>query len=201
MRASVAAVRAGRAAALTAAFGLMSIVTASPALAHDELIGSSPAAGATLTALPKRVVLHFEEPPAPQGIKMKVVGPHGGLLNRTGPQLNGSTISETLRPSKRRGDYKISFRIISDDGHPVSGTIRFTVAATAAVVAAPPAKTTTPAASSGSSATNTWIAVGAAVIVLGAGAAAASSLRRRRTLIAPMQPALSPEPERVRVPS
>jgi methionine-rich copper-binding protein CopC len=200
MRASVPA----RAAALTAAFGLASaagIFTAAPALAHDELVGSSPAAGATLTALPKRVVLRFEEPPARQGIRMTVVDPRGGRLNRTGPQLNGSTLSEALRPSKRRGDYVISFHIVSDDGHPVSGTIRFTVAAAAPVVAAAPPVKATPTAAAGSSTTNTWIAAGAAVIVLGAGAAAATSLRRRRALIAPHEPVLSPQPDRVRVPS
>jgi len=196
MRASVLA----RAAALTAAFAVAGLVTAAPALAHDELTGSSPAAGATVTALPGRVVLRFEEPPDAQGIRMKVIGPGGRAVNATGPRLSGSTVSERIRPSKQRGDYVIRFRIISDDGHPVSGAIRFTVAAVAPAVV-PPAKVTPPAAATGSSATNTWIAVGAALIVLAAGAAAAASLHRRRALIAPLEPVLAPEPERVRVPS
>ena len=196
MRASVLA----RAAALTAAFAVAGLVTAAPALAHDELTGSSPAAGATVTALPGRVVLRFEEPPDAQGIRMKVIGPGGRAVNATGPRLSGSTVSERIRPSKQRGDYVIRFRIISDDGHPVSGTIRFTVGAVAPAVV-PPVKNPPPAASTGSSSTNTWIAVGAALIVLAAGAAAAASLHRRRALIAPLEPVPSPEPERVRVPS
>lgn len=201
MCASVRGARASKVAALTVAAGLAGLVAAAPALAHDELIGSSPAAGATLTALPSRVVLHFEEPPQSQGIQMKVTGPGGTLLNSTGPQLNGSTITEALRPSKRLGAYVISFRIVSDDGHPVSGTILFTVAAHAPAVAAPPPAASAPPAASGSSSSNTWIAVGGAVLVLGAGAAAAASLRRRRSQLAPLVPVPDVQPEPERVPS
>jgi len=95
----------------------------------------------------------------------------------------------------------IRFRIISDDGHPVSGLIRFTVAAGAPAVAAPVPAAAPPATADGSDPANTWIAGGAALLVLGAGAAAAISLRRRRALITPLEPVLSAQPERERVPS
>jgi len=201
MRRSVPSGRASRLAALTAACAVTALATAAPALAHDELIGSTPSAGAALTALPARVVLRFEEPPDPQGIRMKVVGPDGRRVNASAPRLSGSTISERIRSSKRRGTYAITFRIISDDGHPVSGLIRFTVAAGAPAVAAAAPAPAPPATADGSDPANTWIAGGAALLVLGAGAAAAMSLRRRRALIAPLEPVLSVQPEPERVPS
>src|SRR3954447_4831734 len=166
MRPSVPA----RVAAFTAVLALAGLVAAAPAAAHDELTGSSPAAGATLTRLPERVQLYFEEAPEPDPIRMRVVGPDGIAVNSTGPQLSGSTLTENLTSSTRAGAYVISYRILSDDGHPVAGTIRFTLAPGAApAAAAAPARPASPRGS------NTWIALVAAVVVVGAGAAAAVS--------------------------
>jgi methionine-rich copper-binding protein CopC len=156
------------------------LALAAPASAHDELVKSSPADGATLTELPSTVTLFFEEPPAAGFTTMSVSGPDGSV-NSTGPQVVGSRISESLKATNAAGAYAISFRIMSDDGHSVSGTIHFTVGA-AAAPASKAGNSAAPAAShaqgSASSTTIAYVA-GAIVLVVIVLAAAAPGRTRR----------------------
>lgn len=42
--------------------------------------------------------------------------------------VSGSSISAPLRPLGPAGGYEIDYRILSADGHPVSGSVHFTLA-------------------------------------------------------------------------
>ena len=188
MRASVLA----RVAAFVAALGVAGLAAAAPALAHDELTGSDPAAGAVVRSLPVQVRLFFQEPPEPAPISVHVAGPDGRPVDAAGPRLSGSTITVPLARSTRAGTYAVGYRIMSDDGHPVSGTIRFTVA-----LASPLPSAATPCATAARPGHGAvWIAAGAGLLVIGSAVAAAVALRRRPSLAPLTEPA--PEPELAR---
>lgn len=120
---------------------LLLTLAPTPASAHDQLLSSSPKSGATLSALPKSVVLHFEEPPVAGYTKVRVVNAAGRAVGSATPATNGSTVTLALPTSTATGRFTIVWSALSDDGHPVSGTIAFTVAgkAKAKAVAVAPA--------------------------------------------------------------
>jgi len=117
------------AAAVLAVSTTASVILHSPvaAAAHDELVSSNPAEGAVLSAIPTVVTLHFEEPPGTGPITLTVLGPNRQQVQKGVPHVAGSNISIVLRPAKLAGRYTIDYGIVSDDGHPVSGAISFTV--------------------------------------------------------------------------
>ena len=41
--------------------------------------------------------------------------------------VDGSTVSAPVQPLGPAGGYTVGYRIVSDDGHPVSGLVRFTL--------------------------------------------------------------------------
>jgi methionine-rich copper-binding protein CopC len=172
-------------AAFVAVLGVLStlmLALAGPALAHDELLTSSPADGSTVTKLPSTVTLVFEEPPAAGFTKMTVSGPGGASINSTGPQVVGARITESLKATTMAGTYVINFRIMSDDGHPVSGTIHFTL--TAPGSAEHVASSAKPGGHADSSSSLTYVA-GGVLVVLALAVLGASRARRART--APLQ--------------
>jgi len=79
------------------------------------------------------------------------------------------------------GRYTITFRVMSDDGHPVSGTLAFTLTASAANAAAEPV--TKPAGAGAkkdsSSSTPFWIAGAALLVAVVAGVLTISRRRSR----------------------
>ncbi len=113
--------------ALTAAF----LVTAPlPAQAHTGLVSSNPADKATVQTLPKEISLTFNEAlmtiGGKQVSKFTLHDPKHHVLKLGALKVSGPTISaKVLDQSADAGTYKIYFRVISADGHPVSGIISF----------------------------------------------------------------------------
>lgn len=146
-------------AALVAALAAL-LVSPVAASAHDQLVTSTPANGVTVTTLPRNVVLNFEEPPVAGYTKVHITAPNGTDLSSGLPVTTGSRVTLGVRPSTALGAYAIRWSLLSDDGHPVSGVIRFSVAASATLTAsAAPSSTHTSAAGS------TWIVPGLIGIV------------------------------------
>lgn len=100
-------------------------VTASPASAHARLEASSPKDGSTLTATPPEVMLRFNEP-----IKdsLNQISVKSGSTDATDGKLevDGNTVYQPLKSSLAAGDYTATYKVISADGHPISGTLKFT---------------------------------------------------------------------------
>ncbi|HEY3714154.1 MAG TPA: copper resistance CopC family protein [Jatrophihabitantaceae bacterium] len=154
-------------------------VGAGPAFAHDELIGSNPKDGSSITVAPERVTLYFEEPPAAGPTALAIAGPAGDSVVAGPPVISGSTVYAPLDAVTKPGRYTITFGIMSDDGHPVSGTLGFTLTAPANAAAAI-TKPGAPAKKDASSSTPLWIA-GAALLVVVAAGVITVSRRRSRT--------------------
>jgi len=131
-------------AALLAVLAALCVVVYGPvslAQAHAQLIASDPADGARVTAVPAAVTLTFSDPIAAQFVRVQVATPAGAAP--AGASTAGPRVTITL-PDRGPGAYTVTYRVVSADGHPVSGTLAFTVsgAPTASVSAAAPASAT-----------------------------------------------------------
>jgi copper resistance protein C len=115
------------------------VVVAGPAVAHTELIGSSPADGAALPTPPAEIVLEFNQPVQAQFGEIAVLDESGTHHELGEVDVQGQTVTQQLA-ELGPGTYQISYRVGSADGHPVSGTLTFTVAG----ASAPPTDTTPP---------------------------------------------------------
>lgn len=104
------------------------IVLAAPATAHATVVSSSPRDGDRLQSAPAAVTITFDEP---VGLGYLHVTNQNGTrvdaANATHPGGNATKITDRLRSGLGDGTYTASFRIVSADGHPVAGTIRFVV--------------------------------------------------------------------------
>lgn len=101
---------------------------ATPAAAHASLVGSSPADGDELAEPPTEVTLDFSE-----GVSAELGGVR--VLDASGQRVDLGAVDQ---PSDRRlvtklagdladGTYLVSYRVISADGHPVTGAVVFAV--------------------------------------------------------------------------
>ena len=114
--------------ALAVTGALAAVVTsADPASAHASLVTATPADGATLTSAPSQVVLRFDDPISTSFATLVVTGPDGHDVTTGRPSVSGSTLTGNLEGALPPGAYRTAFRVVSDDGHPVTGQLRFTL--------------------------------------------------------------------------
>ncbi|MBG0824528.1 copper resistance protein CopC [Planomonospora sp. ID91781] len=100
-----------------------------PAQAHNVLIGSDPEDGASIAAGPERITLTFDQP-ARQGFALiTLTGPDGTRWEEGKTAVDGAKVSVGVRPLGPAGEYVVGYRILSSDGHPVSGKVAFTLTA------------------------------------------------------------------------
>lgn len=111
------------AALAVAAVGLPAV----PAAAHSELLTSLPAAGESLATPPQTVMLTFNQQVAPRFAVVAVTTADGVEWTAGEPVVAGTTLSQSLRPGAAGGDYTVSYRVVSADGHPISGNLAFRV--------------------------------------------------------------------------
>ena len=103
-----------------------------PAQAHTSLVSSVPIKNSTIKAMPKTIAMTFDDKlikiAGKNVSKFSVVGPDGKEIKLGPITLTNQIISAAvLEPKPKPGIYKINYRVISGDGHPVSGTIKFTL--------------------------------------------------------------------------
>jgi methionine-rich copper-binding protein CopC len=114
-------------AVVVACLGLVALAT--PASAHNTLIGSTPKDKATVDTGPSTIELTFDQPvQAGQDLNsIAVIGPDNDHWE-AGPVQVASNVARTpVRPLGPAGVYRIGYRILSADGHPVSGELTFTL--------------------------------------------------------------------------
>lgn len=130
------------AAALTCTF-------AAPAGAHDVLEGAEPSAGETLTEAPGKLVLTYSDAVQQVGNRVSVTDSAGEVVAEGEPTADGSVVTFDLPEDLADGSYTTTWRVVSSDGHPISGTTDFTVAAGSDDAGSSPAQSSEPAESSG----------------------------------------------------
>lgn len=136
-------------ATLAVLLGGLSLTVAAPAWAHDELIGASPAVNGNVDALPNEITMTFsgvliDQPGATQVV---VTDAAGTSLTDGDPKLDGTRLMQPVAGTPS-GPVTVIWRVVSSDGHPVSGQYTFTVTGNASSGATSSAVPTSP--SSGS---------------------------------------------------
>lgn len=180
-----------RATAITLLCGLALLLGAGPASAHTALVDSDPSEGASLDAAPEQISLEFNETPRAEFSAVTVVGPDGTEYQDGEIVAEGSTLRVGVTPLGPAGDYEIGYRVISTDGHPITGSVPFTLTtagpATETGTTAPATEPTTDAAAEPVAAPPipadqggmpVWPWIVGAVVVVGGGVGAALRLGR-----------------------
>jgi len=105
---------------------------APPAAAHDELISAAPAADESVEAIPAEVRLVFSGVLSPEAgaTAVDVVDGAGASIADGEPVVEENTVTQALdTASGASGEIRVLWRVVSSDGHPISGEYTFTVAA------------------------------------------------------------------------
>ena len=121
-------------AALAVGAGIALLAPAA-AHAHAVLTHSTPHRGATVQDAPPRVVLDFNEPIEAGFGAVRVFDGDGERVDRGGieyPAGHQRSVAVAVRGGLPRGVYTATYRVISADGHPVSGGFSFGVGVAAA---------------------------------------------------------------------
>ncbi|MEO3783268.1 copper resistance CopC family protein [Actinocorallia sp. B10E7] len=167
---------------LTALATLLLLLLAAPARAHTALTGSTPADGAEIAA-PSQVTLTFNE--ALRSAKV-VIRPEKSEaeVQKGAADLDGEKVVQKIKGTLPAGKYTVGYRVISADGHPVTGVLSFTVTGEGGTGPAAEDPGTGQGAQSAEDApaeggATRWIMVGAG-LAAGAGIGLMFTMRRRR---------------------
>lgn len=118
---------------------------------HTAVLSIVPADGAVLDRAPREIVLTFNEKISPQYAQL-ILSRDGTALSIAEPVVTGEVIRVPLAETAT-GDYRLAFRVVSADGHPISGESHYTVrgavatpstTTTAATTPTPPGTVTSP---------------------------------------------------------
>ncbi len=134
------------AAALLAVVALL-LGGAGPVAAHAELESSSPPNNSILAQPPVRVSFTFGEDLLKKGNALVVTNLDTGLKIATEKAtVDGATISIPWPQVADAGRFRVSYRVVSEDGHPVKGKIRFVIQglASPSITPAPPTPSPSP---------------------------------------------------------
>jgi copper transport protein len=105
-------------------------VAPAAASAHARLEGTSPERGATVARGPAQVVFRFDEPVEATFGAVRVFDARGVRVDDGGlvrPGRNQRVAGTALKRGVPDGTYTATYRVISADGHPVSGGFTFNI--------------------------------------------------------------------------
>ncbi|MCM3628027.1 copper resistance protein CopC/CopD [Paenibacillus glycanilyticus] len=107
---------------------ILVLALAPQAFAHATLEKTVPSANAKLDQSPPYVELNFNEAVEPGGGSLEVVDSQSNKIKTEDPVVeNGGTTVKLPLPKLGDGVYSVSYHVISEDGHPVSGSYVFVV--------------------------------------------------------------------------
>jgi copper transport protein len=98
---------------------------------HATLLSSEPAAKSTLATSPARIRLVFSEEIEPSLGRIRLVAPGGRvvmLVSKGDPHDVSALIAPITTPLEP-GSYRVEWRIVSEDGHPIDGAYTFAISA------------------------------------------------------------------------
>jgi copper transport protein len=107
---------------------------ATGALAHAALVSAEPADGSVVAQAPKIAQLRFNEDVTPAAVSLIDAE---GTTREVSFRPDGQSILVTLPDHLPRGTQVLSYRVVSEDGHPVAGSLMFSVGAATRTTAAP----------------------------------------------------------------
>lgn len=102
-----------------------------PAHTHATLMNTDPADGAVVAVAPSSFRLTFNEPVAP--LRLALVAPDGAVTGLNSHTQQDQTIAIELPSGLGEGTHVLTWRVVSQDGHPVGGAVIFSIGAPGAV--------------------------------------------------------------------
>ncbi|MCE5288563.1 MAG: copper resistance protein CopC/CopD [Nocardiaceae bacterium] len=112
-----------RASAALMMWVLLFLGAAAPASAHAVLLSTTPSDGQVVSSAPADVTLTFNEPVTVREVSIVSTGSPQQLSART----VDAVVHASLPPGLAPGSYIVSWRVISDDGHPIAGALTFSL--------------------------------------------------------------------------
>ena len=106
------------------------VLTPASASAHATLRGTTPLSGATAKTEPKQITFHFSESVEGNFGAVRVYDRNGARVEAGDafhPAGKGSDLATHLKDGLPKGTYTATYRVISADGHPVSGGLVFSI--------------------------------------------------------------------------
>jgi len=105
---------------------LWAVLLPSLAFAHAQFDAARPGGNAIVLEMPETIELEFNEPVSP--INLRWIAPDGSE-SKPEASADGNLIIVAPPPLAGDGSYLLSWRVVSIDGHPVRGTLIFSVGA------------------------------------------------------------------------
>lgn len=118
---------------------LLALLAPVQAWAHAQLLSTNPAENAVLDSPPQALNLHFNEPVNPLAISL--IGADGSKTDLLAATTGGETVAVTLPAELLQGTHVLSWRVVSTDGHPIGGSLVFSIGT---VTGAAPVETSDP---------------------------------------------------------
>ena len=163
------------------AFTIVAVATtlwaggATSAFAHSGLESSSPADGSVIAEAPASIIFTFDEELLPDADSISLNAADGTNITSAKVAPTGNTVELPWPADLAPGDYQAAYRVVSADGHPVTGAISFTyapaeAAATTGASSSPAAPVESAAATSDtaepeSTGGNPWLGLGIGVVI------------------------------------
>lgn len=125
------------------------LFAASPASAHDEVVATDPAADSVLTEAPEQLSITFSSDllsiaELSSGTAVIVTDEGGTDWVDGEPTVQGDTATVALKDGMPDSAYRVTWQVVSSDGHPTSGEFAFAVEAGEAEATAEPTPAATP---------------------------------------------------------
>lgn len=109
---------------------LISIIGIPKANAHAQLTSSFPGKNQIITSIPTFIWLEFDgdllQFDKREVNKITVTNNKNQKVDFGGTIVGGARISTKIKSTLTAGKYLITYRIVSEDGHPVQGSFSFT---------------------------------------------------------------------------
>lgn len=103
------------------------LVSAQPAAAHDVLVHTDPAHNQILASAPEQLTLTFNNEIIDlEGANLvEVRDAADAPVVTTAPQVSGTAVTQQLRGLNADSVYRVVWRVVSSDGHPIEGSFNF----------------------------------------------------------------------------
>ncbi|WP_091232149.1 copper resistance CopC family protein [Microbacterium sp. 3J1] len=131
----------------TAAVALASLVLsvlavvgiAAPASAHDELVSSYPATGSSVVSSPDEITLEFSATltDLEGSAVIEVINEAGINVAEDAADVSTNFVTQHLSQRASPGTYTVRWKVVSSDGHPISGEYAYSVGSPSSSVTAP----------------------------------------------------------------
>lgn len=154
----------GRSVFVVLLLAALSVLPLWAASAHSALISSNPSNGSSVSALPAEIELRFNDKLSKMAPAL-ILRHDNETIAKLQPHIDGTLLRAEAPPLELAdGAYQLVWRIVSIDGHPLSGAIAFRIGGDQAPAAQAPATEQAP--SQSSTGKTTAIASGIAALAL-----------------------------------